>query len=85
MKAAAASGFDADPPGTTGALKHISTLSSAHGLGLSIIPSKLAPYLVTARDRSALAHLKALNARYAKAIQGTELTWERKLGAVLDK
>jgi hypothetical protein len=85
VKAAAAAGFDADPPGTTGALKHIATLSSAHGLGISLIPSKLAPYLVTTRDRGALAQLKTLNARYVSAIQGGELTWERKLGSVLDK
>ncbi|HEY1715127.1 MAG TPA: hypothetical protein VGG07_19650 [Solirubrobacteraceae bacterium] len=85
VKAAAAAGFAADPPGTTAALKRIARLSSAHGLGLSLIPSKLAPYLVTARDRGALAHLKTLNARYVTAIQGGELTWERKLGSALDK
>ena len=85
VKAAAASGFDSDPPGTRAALKHVSTLASVHGLGLSIIPSKLAPYLVTTRDRSALAHLKTLNARYVTAIEDRELTWERKLASALDE
>lgn len=85
VTAAAAAGFDADPPATTSALKHVATLSSSHGLDLKVIPSKLAPYLAGARDRSALAHVKSLNTRYEKAIQGVELTWERKLGSALDK
>ena len=85
VTAAAADGFDADPTATTSALKHVATLSSSHALALSLIPSKLAPYLGATRERSALAHLKTLNGRYVSAIQGTELTWERKLGSALDE
>jgi hypothetical protein len=85
VKAAAAGHFDADPPATTTALKHISFLSSSHALSLAEIPGKLAPFLVTARDRAALSHVKALNARYGKVIRGVELTWERRVGSVLDE
>ena len=85
VKAAAADRFNADPPATTTALRHISFLSTSKALSLGAIPSKVAPFMTTSRDRAALAHVKSLNARYEKGIRGAEVTWERKLESVLDR
>jgi hypothetical protein len=68
IKAAAAGGFAADPPGTTAFLNGFQSAASGAGLSVPEIIKKTKPYLVTTRDRASLKHLETIDARYEKFV-----------------
>jgi hypothetical protein len=83
VKAAAAGGFAADPPGTTAFLKRVQRLASSSQVEVPAILKKLGPDLLTAHDRAALKHLKTIDARYETFSTNLGLKWGTKLGSVL--
>jgi hypothetical protein len=83
IKAAAAGGFAADPPGTTAFLKVFERLDSSSGESIPEILKKVNPYLLTTRDRAALKRLKTVDARYQKFSTKLGVKWGAKLGSVL--
>jgi hypothetical protein len=83
VKAADANGFTADPPGTTASLKAASKVLSASSGGVKGVLKKLTAYLTSKRDRAALTHLKAVDARYQRFFTRLGARWGNKLGSVL--
>ena len=83
MKAAAANGFTADPPGTTAALKGFAKVFRPTSKGITAVLKSLRADLTTDRDRAALKHLQTVDARYQKFSTNLGLKWGAKLGNVL--
>ena len=83
VKAAAANGFTADPPGTTASLKAFATDLSSATSGVSGVLKKLTAYLTTKRDRAALKHLQTVDTRYQRFSTKLGAKWGRRLGQAL--
>jgi hypothetical protein len=83
VRAAAADGFTADPPGTTASLNSLTPLIKTSAEGIPDIFKKLEPYLLTTRDRVALLRLKTVDAKYEKFAANVGIKWGAKLGSVL--
>jgi hypothetical protein len=83
VKAAAANGFTADPPGTTVALKGLAKVLVPTSKGITGVLKGLKADLTTDRDRAALEHLQTVDARYQKFSTNLGLKWGEKLGNVL--
>jgi hypothetical protein len=83
VKAAAANGFTADPPGTTAFIKSFGPLIASSAHGSPNILKQLTPYLITTRDRAALKRLKTVDAKYQKFAANIGTKWGAKLGSVL--
>jgi hypothetical protein len=83
VKAAAANGFTADPPGTTGALTGFAKVFIPTSKGITGVLKSLKADLTTDRDRAALKHLQTVDARYQKFSDNLGLQWGTKLGNVL--
>ena len=83
VKAAAANGFTADPPGTTRFLNtFFGALSAPVGQGPDVL-KQLPTFLTTHRDRAALKHLRQLDARNDKVSTTLGIKWSAKLAEVL--
>jgi hypothetical protein len=83
VKAAAANGFTADPPGTTTALKGFAQVLSPTTKGITAVLKGLTSDLTSDRDRASLLHLQTVNARYQRFSTNLGLKWGQKLGNVL--
>jgi hypothetical protein len=83
VKAAAANGFTADPPGTTAALKGLGKILVPTSKGITGVLKGLKADLATDRDRAALKRLQTVDARYHKFSTNLGLKWGTKLGNVL--
>lgn len=83
VKAAAAGGFTADPPGTTAFLAALGRMISGSAEPLPNVLEKVKAYLTTTRDRRALTHATTVNARYEKFSIKLALRWGNKLGSAL--
>jgi hypothetical protein len=83
VKAAAANGFTADPPGTTAALEGFGKVLLPTSKGITGVLKSLKSDLTTDRDRAALKHLQTVDARYQKFSTNLGLKWGGKLGNVL--
>lgn len=83
VKAAAADGFTADPPGTTTALKGFAKVLRPGSKGVTGVLKGLRSDLTTDRDRAALKRLQTVDARYQKFSTNLGLRYGEKLGNVL--
>jgi hypothetical protein len=83
VKAAAANGFSADPPGTTASLKAFAKVLTPGSKGVTGVLKGLRSYLTTDRDRAALKHLQTVDSRYQKFSTNLGLKYGEKLGNVL--
>lgn len=83
VKAAAAGGFAADPPGTTAFLKSFGSLISAPAQSITDTLKKIRAYLVTKGDRAALKRLQTVDSRYQKFTTTLVTKWGATLGPVL--
>jgi hypothetical protein len=83
VKAAAANGFTADPPGTT---RFLNSFGRLFGAALGPAPNvlkKLKTFLVTPHDKAALKRLQKLDARANTFSGKLGARWAAKLAAVL--
>jgi hypothetical protein len=83
VKAAAANGFTADPPGTTAALKAFARVLAPGSKGVTGVLKGLKSDLTTDHDRAALKRLQTVDARYQKFSTNLGLKWGAKLGNIL--
>jgi hypothetical protein len=83
VKAAAANGFTADPPGTTAALKGVAKVFIPTSKGIAGVLKSVKADLTTDRDRAALKRLQTVDARYQRFSANLGRKWGNKLGNVL--
>jgi hypothetical protein len=83
VKAAAANGFTADPPGTTASLKRFSSVLLSSTTGVTGVLKKIRAYLVTKADRAALKRLQQVDSRYQNFSTKLGSKYGGKLGSVL--
>lgn len=84
VKAAAANGFTADPPGTTASLTRFSSVLLTSTKGVTGVLKKIRGYLVTDADRAAVKRLQKIDTRYQKFSEKLSTTYGGKLGNVLE-
>jgi len=83
VKAAAANGFTADPPGTTASLEGFSGVLLTSAKGIPDVLKKIRAYLVTKADRAALKRLQRIDSRYQGFSEKLGSTYGGKLATVL--
>lgn len=83
VKAAAANGFAADPPGTTASLKRFSGVLVSSPKGITSVLRNIRAYLVTKADRAALKRLQKVDSRYQSFSEKLGSKYGGKLGSVL--